>query len=501
MASNFNLRAIISATDRLSPILKAQQRQINAWKRSFASAGKGALPMAAGLAAAITLPAKAFMDAENAAIALKNVLMTKDGLSSGFEELTKIATDLGNKLPGTTADFTQMATVMKSNGMLTNTLINGGLKSAAYLAVATQGLGETYDSAALGISKISNVFSVADKDFVALADTMQRVANIGVGIEPFTSAMSKAGGVLKGLQISGLGAAKAVAPLVAIMTRAGIDPSEAGTGLKEAFAVIGGAGKYKSVESMVTALQKLYKTNPNKLVAAYTKMFGKEHATKLINIAKPGEYEKVVKEMDNQASLNMRIAESLKSLTNLVDAASGTMTNTMSAFGNIYAPEMKETADYLNNLADKLGVFIIKNGPFIKTALKSAAAFVGLKLAFYGASVALGVLNGVMKANPWMLLIQGLALAAPLIYNHWGEITDFVKTSFDTAITWVTDKFKNFIDGIKSGFEAIKSMWHGISGIFSSNSDEPIFPMPNVPESVIKMASPAKLPEEKVFGN
>ena len=79
MASNFNLRAIISATDRLSPVLRAQQRQLQSWRRSFADAGKSAIPIAAGFSAALYAPAKTFADLEGSTLHLKTTLMGKNG--------------------------------------------------------------------------------------------------------------------------------------------------------------------------------------------------------------------------------------------------------------------------------------------------------------------------------------------------------------------------------------------------------------------------------------
>jgi len=68
--SSFNLRAIISATDRLSPVLQQQMRHMSQWRRQLNKMGAGALPMAGAHAAAVPLPAKAFMNLANATIGL-----------------------------------------------------------------------------------------------------------------------------------------------------------------------------------------------------------------------------------------------------------------------------------------------------------------------------------------------------------------------------------------------------------------------------------------------
>jgi len=465
MANSFNLRAIISCVDRLTPVLNAQSRQIRAWGRQFERAGRGAIPMAAGLAAAVLIPARAFMEAEDAATQLKSVLMTRDGLSGGFEDLMKIATDLGNKLPGTTADFAHMATVMKANNLNTSVLINGGLKAAAYLAVATKGLGETYDTAAVGIAKISNVFSVADSDLVGLADTMQRVVHMGVGIDDFVQAMSKAGGPLKGLKVQGLEVANQMAPLIAMLVQSGVEASEAGTGLKKMISEAAGEGKFTSIANLVKDLQKASKLKMTKLFPEFTERFGAEHASKALIIS-TGNYAEMVKKMKNQADLQMRINAALGSLTNLWDAATGTFTNAMVAFATAYAPEMKQLAQSINDVSGSLQTWATNNGPAIKMVLEMAGAFVALKLALWGSSLAFRVLNGVMATNIWILLLSAIVTLAPLIYENWGAICDFFKTAwqgttngtksiFDNFTNWLTSCWTNFSDWIMLKITAV----------------------------------------------
>ena len=484
--SDYNLRAIISVVDRLSPALKEQAKNLNKLKRQFSSFGSGALPMAAGLAGAMALPARAFMEAEDAATQLKTTMMTSDGLAPGFKELMKIATDLGNTLPGTTADFAHMGTVMKANGIHTETMINGGLKASAYLAVATKGLGESYDSAALGVAKISNVFSVADSDLVSLADTMQRVVNIGVGIEPFTSAMSKAGGALKGLKVQGLNVANQMAPLVAMLVQSGVDPSEAGTGLKELISTAAKAGKFTSITNLVADLEKMNKLQPAKLFQKFEKLFGKEHATKAMTIAGGG-YAKMAEEMKKQADLNLRVAESLKSLTNLWDAATGTFTGAMVAFSTAYAPEMKQLAQSINDVSGSLITWATSNGPAIRTGIEMAAGFVGLKLAAVGVAFGIGLISKAMIANPIGLLVQMVALAAPMIINNWGLITSTLTSGWTNAVNGVLNVWKGVVDGIMQGVNAVKDALNSLLSVFGD------FKIPDITLPDIKLPSLSQL--------
>lgn len=434
--SQFDLKAMIIAVDKLSPTLKVMNQNLNKFKRHLNMIGKNGPLLGAGFAASLAIPAKAFADMENAGVALKNVLMDKNGVSAGFEQLNSVAMQLGTALPGATADFQRMATIMKSNSMDTNTLIDGGLKAAAYLGVATKELGETYDTSALGIAKISNVFGVANKDFIALADTMQRARHIGVGFEDFTSAMSKAGGPLKALKVQGIGVANALAPMVALLTQAGIDPSEAGTGIKEMISAAARAGKFTTVENLVKDIEKMGKLNPAKLFATFEKTFGKEHASKAMVMAAGG-YWNMAKKFAEQGDVYQRVNNSLGTLTNTVETLGGTLENTQGQLGGTYAAQIKLLSGSLIDLVEKLGQFINQHPKGVMTAIKMTGAFVGLKVAAWGLAAGVGVLTTALKMNPLMLLAQAAIIATPLIVDNFDKIGQ----AFDRTAEFMTPLF------------------------------------------------------------
>ncbi|MBD9362774.1 phage tail tape measure protein [Methylomonas fluvii] len=466
MSKDFELKALITAVDKLSPTLRVMSKNLNVFRRQLNLVGQGAPLFGAGFAASLAMPARAFAEFESAGVALQNTLMNKNGVAAGFEALNKVAVELGNKLPGNTADFQRMATVMKANSMDTNTLINGGLKAAAYLGVATKELGETYDSSALGIAKISNVFGVANQDFVALADTMQRARHIGVGFEDFTSAMSKAGGPLKALKVQGIEVANALAPMVALLTQAGIDPSEAGTGVKEMISAAARVGKFTTVENLVKDIEKMAKLNPAKLFSTFEKTFGKEHASKAMVLAAGG-YGDMVKKFADQGDVYQRVNNSLGTLSNTVDTLSGTLENMQARLGGTYAPQLKQLSGGLTEAAEKMAGFINDHPQAVMTMIKTAGALVGLKVAAWGLAGGIGVLNTAMKMNPLMILAQAAVVAAPLIIDNWdtivgrfksgiANIVDFfkpLKEMLQYMVDWVTDnEFLRFIGSIPQYF-------------------------------------------------
>lgn len=417
------------------------------------------MPMAAGLGAAILIPARAFVEAENAATQLQNTLMNKNGVSGGFKELSAIAIDLGNKLPGTTADFMAMASTLRSLGVSTEVLTGGALKATAYLAVVGKPLGVTYESAAQAVGKLGNSFGIAANDLLPFTDTLQRTLHLGIDLEQIQYAMARVSGPLKAVGKSGLGVANDLVPLVAMLVQSGVSGEEAGTGIKKMISVAAMHGKFTTIQAMVAGLEKMNKLAPSQKLMAFKKMFGEEHAGKAAIIAAGG-YGEMIKKMEAQASLQQRINNSLGTLGNLWEAATGTFTNAMVAFATAYAPELKQLAQSINDVSGNLQAWCTANGPTIKMILETAAAFTGVKLACVGVAFGIGLITAAMRMNPIMLLVQAIAVAAPYIYEHWGEITEFFKTSFDGAITWIQAKFKNLIDGLMLGVNTIRHLFN-----------------------------------------
>ncbi|EKL9787598.1 phage tail tape measure protein, partial [Escherichia coli] len=107
--AEFELKALITGVDRLSPALSKMQKKIRGFKRQAEEASQGGLALGGGLAAGLTLSLKSYADQENAATGLKVAMMDANGeVGKSFQDINKLAIGLGNQLPGTTADFQNM---------------------------------------------------------------------------------------------------------------------------------------------------------------------------------------------------------------------------------------------------------------------------------------------------------------------------------------------------------------------------------------------------------
>ena len=88
-------------------------------------------------------------------------------------------------------------------------------------------------------------------------------------------------------------------------------------------------------------------------------------------------------------------------------------------------------------------------------AIAATAATKGMTLAQYAASVAQGVLNAVMSANPIGLIILGitaLVMAVMAMVKHWEGFSEFfikmwegIKTAFSAVVNWIKENWQSLL--------------------------------------------------------
>jgi len=118
-----------------------------------------------------------FMEAETANARLENTLMNKSGKIEKYHKpILDKAKQLGADLTGTTADFINMAAIMRGNNVSSKTILNGGLESTAKMAILTR---MNYEEAAVRGSKIKSTMNLSDKDYIHLTNDLQKMTYMG----------------------------------------------------------------------------------------------------------------------------------------------------------------------------------------------------------------------------------------------------------------------------------------------------------------------------------
>jgi hypothetical protein len=147
--------------------------------------------------------------------------------------------------------------------------------------------------------------------------------------------------------------------------------------------------------------------------------------------------------------------------------------NLQEKIGNMLLPVLDKAATLLGKLAD----FISRNTGVIGPLIGVVATVIGLWKAW---SIAQGILNAVMAANPIGLIIIAIAalvVGVILAYKHSKTFRDIVQKVWEalkTAIKWVTglgraikDVFLNAITWLVSaGKNVIMGFWNGLKAVW-----------------------------------
>lgn len=500
--------------------LADQQKRLNQVKANYRKtqelrgqiAGHGATALAAGTAVGMTTlkPVIEFARAETAAVDLKVTMMGKGGVvNKDFQAISDLATKLGNKLPGTTADFQNMMNTLSKQGMTAKAILGGLGEATAYLGVQ---LKLPYDQAAQSASKLQDATRTTEKDMMGLMDVIQRAHYLGMDIGNQEAAYASLSPILNLIKKDGLDAAKALSPLLVMADQASMGGEKAGNAYRKAFQrsmnaknmkkandllkadgikldFTDGKGNFGGLDKMFAQLGKLKNLSEQKRLAVFNQVWGDDSETQqvltLMMTKGLAGYNETIAKMDAQASLQERVNAQLGTLGNLWDAATGTFTNAMVNFGEAIAPEIKAITQWIGDLSERLGNWAKKNPELSNTLMKIGAIVSVVTIAFGGLSLAVAALLGPMAIMKLTFGILGVtfggmlgaitAVLVPIaalialgiaIVKFWEPISAFFSGLWQgimTGLAPVFEAFKPFaplIDGIGTGVKAL-SGWFG----------------------------------------
>lgn len=487
MDKTLMLGILLTAKDQFSPVFSSFKSSLSNMTKSTQAfgtvmAGIGTGLKGASLASQGTTDTiiKSFVDLENARTRLENTLMKSDGsVSPFFKSINDEATKLGNTLPGTTADFYDMASTLKSLGVEEKSIVGGALKSAAYLGVV---LKIPYEEAATATAKFKQALGIADDELLPFIDDIQRMSHMGVQVGEMSFAFSKVGATMKGLGLTGLKAAKDIEPLVGLLIQNGISGETAGTGLgniiKDAVSYKGNknldalgiklnftdaGGNFKGTANMIKELEKLKAIKSDAArISAVESIFGKGEASGMVNVLiQKGS--KGVKEfshqMQIQADINQRAAKASATLGNMWESLTGTATGFAAIIGEGLSPELKGMTTWFNGATSALSSFAQEHPgitKFVGVAIVGFTVVTGvlgtLGIAVGAVTMALGVL-GITTMATFGWIIAGVALLAGAVYlfsMDWAGAWEGVKIIASEFFTWLDTKL-NFVSNKLSG--------------------------------------------------
>ncbi|WP_405647442.1 phage tail tape measure protein [Pseudomonas sp. Ld6] len=394
----------------------------------------GAAGLGVGYAASrpVVSAIKAFAPNEDSATQLKVSMMDDTGkVSADFQKITDLATKLGDRLPGTTADFQNMMTMLRRQGISAQSILGGTGEAAAYLGVqmkmeATQ--------AAEFAAKMQDATRTTEKDMMGLMDTIQRGFYAGMDPSNMIQGFSKISPVMDVIKKSGIDAAKELAPLLIMMDQASMDGSSAGNAFRKIFqaglnqdkvdkanSIAAGAnkgvslkftddkGNFAGLENLYAQVEKLKVLNDTDRTAVISKLFGDDAETMttlntMMNKGLSG-YQEIQEKLRVQADLRTRVNEQLGTLTNVMEAAEGSFTNAMAEFGAAVAPDLKDLINTAGEIANRVGTWARENPKLAAGLVKVVAAVAAAALVFGTLALTMASMLG-----PFAVLRYGMAL-------------------------------------------------------------------------------------------
>ncbi|AGA74258.1 phage tail tape measure protein [Pseudomonas plecoglossicida] len=437
-ATNEAISAQTKRMDQLAAkqakLAKARSELEKAQHLGASMAGTGAAGLATGYAAAQPVKAviQAFAPNEDSATQLKVSMMGSNGqVAEDFQKITDLATRLGDRLPGTTADFQNMMTMLRRQGLSAQSILGGTGEAAAYLGVQ---LKMPVEESAEFAAKMQDATRTSEKDMMALMDTIQRGFYAGVDPDNMLQGFSKIAPVMDVIKKTGIDAAKELGPLLIMMDQAGMEGGAAGNAYRKIFQAgldKGGVedvnnstalksrgiklnftnddGNFAGLENLYKQIEKLKVLNDEDRTATIKSLFGDDAETitvlnTMMNKGLAG-YQEVQQKLQDQADLRTRVNEQLGTLSNIIEAAEGSFTNAMGEFGRAIAPELKGLIKTLGEMATSVGAWARENPGLAGGLVKVVAAVAVLAAGFGALAITMASLIG-----PFAMVRYGMTL-------------------------------------------------------------------------------------------
>ncbi len=426
--------------------LKVQQERMAALKANHGKAmmhtgmavGAGVGLVAEGRAIAKPVQATlgAFSKQEDATTQLSASMMQSDGsVSAEFTQIDALAKRLGDRLPGTTADFIEMMTMLRRQGLSAQSILGGTGEAAALLGVQ---LRMPVTAAAEFAAKMQDATRTTEKDMLGLMDMIQRTFYLGVDSGNMLQGFTKMSPIMNVIRKDGLEASKMLAPLLVMMDQTGMKGEAAGNAFRKIFQsamntdkikkvtdglkkekgislkldFTNGKGEFGSIEQMYKELSKLNGLTTEKRLSVIKDLFGDDSETMqaldtMISKGKAG-YDEVVAKMEAQADLQKRVDQQLATLTNVLDSAQGGFTNVMAAVGDTIKDDAKDVIKAIGDITSSVGGWIKQHPALTAGIARTLAVLAGLMVVLGTLLVPLALIAGKFLLMRFLLGLLGI---------------------------------------------------------------------------------------------
>lgn len=453
MSDKFQLKALITGVDKLSPMLKGVGQNAGKLRKQLESSGLGKISMGdiAG-GGAFAMPfiagAKAAIAFESKMADVKKVMdFDKGQEAQQFAAMNKDVLALSRQLPMAAEGIASIYAAGGQSG-----IARGELKAFATDAIK---MGVAFDQTADESGKMMATwrtsFKMGQGQVVDLADKINYLGNTGPATTKQISGIVTKIGPLG--EVAGMASGQ-IAAMGATLAGVGVAEDVAATGMKNFMLALtaGGAatkaqsetlqalrmdakqvavGMQKDSEGTITkVLQAISKVDKSKQAAVLSQLFGKESigaiAPMLTNLELlQGNFKKVADAQAYSGSMDKEYASRAATTENNLQLLKNRTVELGIAIGAALLPAVNDGVGAFGPLITQVADMASANPWLIKGLLGAAAGFVGLRLAVMGGVVAMKLLSAVTSMSPVGLLVRGIALGAGLLIANWSTVGPF----------------------------------------------------------------------------
>lgn len=450
MAERFQLKALITGVDRLSPALAGIRRRVAGFRRQMDSSGLGnigfadiakggafAAPFIAGVSEAIKF--------ESAMADVKKVV--NFDTPEQFKQMSEDVLNLSEALPMSAEGI---AKIVAAGGQasIPRAELQAFAQDAVKMGIAFD---QTADQSGEMMAKWRTSFKLTQPEVVALADKINYLSNTGPASAQQISDIVTRIGPLG--EIAGLASGQ-IAAMGATLAGVGVPSEVAATGMKNfMLALTKGSSATKSQMqsfkalridtkklaegmqkdaqgTMLDVLDRISKVDKTKQAGLLTQLFGTESvgaiAPMLTNLdLLKRNFRNAGDEAQYTGSMQAEYTSRSATTANAIQLLTNRLTSAGITIGNIFLPPLNEAIATIGPMISMVGDLAGANPGLVKGLLGAAIGFSVLRLAVMAATVATKVFGAVVGMSPVGMLVRVIALAAGLMIANWSTVAPY----------------------------------------------------------------------------
>jgi TP901 family phage tail tape measure protein len=469
MADKFQLKALITGVDKLSPKLAGIRKNIAGFKKGIDKTGLGKigfgdLVTGGALAAPFVAGARAAIDFESQMADVKKVVDFKT--PDQFKQMGDDIGRMSERLPMAAGDIAKIVAAGGQSGIAREELL-GFAEAAVKMGIAFD---QTADESGDMMAKWRTSFKMTQVDVVGLADKINYLGNTGpANTKQISDIVTRIGplGAIAGL------ASGQIAALGATMAGVGIEQEVAATGIKnfmlamtkgsaatkgqqQAFKALRldskavSKGMQKDAQgTLLDVLKRVKSIAPDKQAGLLTTLFGSESvgaiAPLLTNLELlESNLKKVTDQKQYSGSMDKEYASRAATTANNLQLMRNAAASVARAIGNAMLPTINAVTNQLRPMISNVSELVAANPNLVRGLLAAGVAFTAIRAAALAATVAVRIMGIAFAATPVGIIAVAIAAAAGLIIANWETVGPFF-TALWELIKAMTTPFMGFM--------------------------------------------------------